>query len=64
MVSIIEMGVSGWWRGKQGMRVGSFPSQCVRRINSATDVVGTHDRTFSSSSYTPQSQEKPSMCLQ
>ncbi|XP_076800556.1 uncharacterized protein LOC143445380 [Clavelina lepadiformis] len=51
MVSIIEMGVSGWWRGKQGLKVGSFPSQCVRRINSATDVIGTHERPFSPPQY-------------
>ena len=61
MVSIIEMGVSGWWRGKQGFRVGSFPSQCVKRINSATDAVGTHERHFSSSAYGAHPQEKPSM---
>ena len=60
MVSIIEMGVSGWWRGKQGLKVGSFPSQCVRRINSATDVVATHERLFSPPSYTTSNQNKPS----
>jgi len=38
MVSIIEMGQSGWWRGKRAWRVGSFPSQCVRRINCSSDV--------------------------
>uniref|UniRef100_F6UEQ1 Uncharacterized LOC100177781 n=1 Tax=Ciona intestinalis TaxID=7719 RepID=F6UEQ1_CIOIN len=38
MVSIIEMGATGWWRGKQGLKVGSFPAQCVRRINSSSDV--------------------------
>uniref|UniRef100_H2Z1M1 SH3 domain-containing protein n=1 Tax=Ciona savignyi TaxID=51511 RepID=H2Z1M1_CIOSA len=47
MVSIIEMGASGWWRGKQGLKVGSFPAPCVRRINSSSDVEGTHQRPFS-----------------
>nr|CAB3222850.1 rho GTPase-activating protein 32-like [Phallusia mammillata] len=46
MVSIIEMGASGWWRGKHKFRVGTFPSLCVRRISSSNDVVGTHERPF------------------
>lgn len=63
MVSIIEMGASGWWRGKQGLKVGSFPSQCVRRINSANDVVGTHDRPFSPPQYNGPPIVKPSSCF-
>ena len=47
MVSIIEMTTNGWWRGKQGLKVGSFPSQCVKRISRGTDIDGTHQRTFS-----------------
>nr|XP_039247774.1 rho GTPase-activating protein 32-like isoform X2 [Styela clava] len=35
MVSIIDMSDSNWWRGKCLLRVGSFPSQCVRRISDA-----------------------------
>jgi len=61
MVSIIEMGATGWWRGKQGLKVGSFPSQCVRRINSATDVMGTHERPFSPPAYITSAATKPSL---
>ena len=46
MVSIIDMSSPSWWRGKQGLKVGSFPSQCVKRISSATDIVSTHERAY------------------
>ena len=60
MVSIIEMPPTGWWRGKQGLKVGSFPSQCVKRISSATDVVGTHQRPFVPPQYNSTSEQMPS----
>ena len=60
MVSIIEMGVSGWWRGKIGWNVGSFPSQCVKRINSSSDVISTREELpyIPPGPYSPQRPSK------
>lgn len=38
MVSVIDMSDSNWWRGKCRLRVGSFPSQCIRRIADAKEA--------------------------
>ena len=42
MVSIIDMSDPNWWRGKCKLRVGSFPSQCVKRISDAKHADEVH----------------------